>query len=259
MIHCLRVPVSGRFFGPPMDWHARLGYYVARMNIDREHVVITMDGPAGVGKSTAARLLAATLQLAHLDTGATYRAATLLAMRQAVDMTDGPALVAAIDNADIQLIPDPDRPRVSLNGEDITQAIRDPEVTRNVHYIATAPAVRAVLVGLQRRIGQSIGRFVTEGRDQGSVVFPDADVKFFLDAAPAVRAQRRHDELIAAGREADYQTVLEEIVTRDHRDRTRETAPLVVPDGATVIDTSGKTIDEVQRELLAHVERLLCP
>ncbi len=242
-----------------MDWRGRLGYYVARMNIARDNFIITMDGPAGVGKSTAARLLAKTLGIAHLDTGATYRAATLMAMRQCLEMTAVKTLTMALTQADIQLVPDADAPRVLLNGEDVTDAIRDPEVTRNVHYIATPAALREVLVGLQRRVGQALRRFVTEGRDQGSVVFPDAEAKFFLDAAPEVRAQRRFDELHAAGREANFETVLDEIVTRDQRDRTRAVAPLIVPDGATVIDTGNKTIDQVQAELLANVEQILCP
>ncbi len=240
-----------------MEWRGRLGYYVARMKIDREQFIITMDGPAGVGKSTAARLLARRLGVVHLDTGATYRAATLMAMRQCLDLTAVKTLTMALTQADIELVPDADSPRVLLNGEDVTAAIRDPQITRNVHYIATPPALREVLVALQRRIGRSVGRFVTEGRDQGSVVFPDADVKFFLDASPEVRARRRFDELQAGGREADFDTVLEEIVARDQRDRERDVAPLIVPEGAVVIDTSGKSIDEVQAELLAHVERVL--
>jgi cytidylate kinase len=221
-------------------------------------MIITLDGPAGVGKSTAARLLAGQLNIAFLDTGATYRAATLNVMRRDLDWNDTDALAAATTSAHIQLSVEAGTLQVLLDGDDISDAIRDPQVTRHVHHLASQPAVRDVLVDLQRRIGAELGSFVAEGRDQGSVVFPDATVKFFLDADPAIRAQRRYDELAAAGKTVDFDALLAELIERDDADRNRSVAPLIVPDGATLIDTSGKTIDQVQAELLTTVEANRC-
>ena len=148
-------------------------------------MIITIDGPAGSGKSTAARELARALGIAHLDTGATYRAATLLAMRRGIDLADEAALAELVRGLDIRLEYDGDELRVLLNGEDVSRQIRSAEVSDHSHYIARAPAVREVLVSLQRRVGRALaasaGGVVAEGRDQGSVVFPDADVKFWLD------------------------------------------------------------------------------
>ena len=221
-------------------------------------MIITIDGPAGVGKSTAARMLAATLGIAYLDTGATYRAATLQALRADVAMTDQAALAAVARNADIQLIGGHDGLRVLLNGRDVSADVRDPKVTNNAHYLASAPAVREVLVELQRKIGADLGDFVAEGRDQGSVVFPEAGVKFYLSATPQVRAQRRCDELAAAGAPADYDQVLADIQQRDRRDCGRTVAPLVRPEGAIGIDTTDKTVEQVQAELLAHMKDMRC-
>jgi len=217
-------------------------------------MIITIDGPAGSGKSTAARRLAASLGIAFLDTGATYRAATLRALREGVNLADETALAACTARADIELRLEGGELRVMLDGRDVSREIRTAEVTDNSHYVAGSPTVRDVLVALQRRIGRRLGDFVTEGRDQGSVVFPDADLKFYLDASPEVRARRRTDEMQAAGERADYAQVLEAIRTRDRRDSTRPVAPLVRPKGAAVIDTSRLTIDETVAELRRRVE-----
>jgi cytidylate kinase len=217
-------------------------------------MIITIDGPAGSGKSTAARRLAKALGIAYLDTGATFRAVTLRAMKAGIDLADEATLLAIAREAAIELQPADDGLRVLLDGEDVSRQIRTQAVTANAFYAARSPAVRAELAELQRRIGQSLGSFVTEGRDQGSVVFPAADVKFFLDASPEVRARRRCDELLAAGERADYDHVLQSIRQRDERDRARAVAPLVVPRGAVAIDTSAKTIEQTTAEMLRHVE-----
>ena len=220
-------------------------------------MIVTMDGPAGSGKSTAARELARALGVAHLDTGATYRAVTLAALRGGVDLGDEAALAALAEAADIRFEPAAGRTRVLLDGEDVTDDIRSAAVSDHSHHIAAAPAVRKVLVALQRRMGADLARrtggVVAEGRDQGSVVFPDADVKVYLDAAPEVRARRRTDELLAAGENADCEQVLAAILTRDRRDSTRSADPMVKPEGAVVVDTSDKTIPQVTAELVRVV------
>ena len=162
-------------------------------------MIITIDGPAGSGKSTAARSLAQRLGLRYLDTGSMYRAITLRAMTLGVDLTDGEALAACARSAALDVRYDDGDLRVILDGRDVSREIRRPEVTDNSHYLASEPGVREVLVGLQKRIARQWGSIVTEGRDQGSVVFPDADVKFFLGADPAERARRRCEQLRAAG------------------------------------------------------------
>ena len=217
-------------------------------------MIVTIDGPAGSGKSTAARKLAEALGIAFLDTGATYRAVTWEAMRRGADLADEAALADVARGAEIRLVPGEDATRVIVDGRDVSQEIRSPEVTENSRHAAAAPLVREVLVGLQRRIGREMGSFVSEGRDQGSVVFPEADLKFFLDASPVVRARRRLAELRAAGQDAEYEQVLDAIGRRDRRDRGRPVAPLLVPDGAIEIDTTGMTIEEVTAELVRRVE-----
>ena len=216
-------------------------------------MIITVDGPAGSGKSTVAREVAKALGIAYLDTGATYRAVTLKAMREGVNMKDGAALASIARDADIRLAPAADGLNVFLDSGDVTKDIRLVEVTENAHYIANEPKAREVLVQLQRRLGRQLGSFVAEGRDQGSVVFPEAEFKFYLDATPEIRARRRYDELIAAGQAADFKQVLASINQRDSRDRSRDVAPLVRPLGAVLIDTSGMTVEQVVAAVLRGV------
>ncbi len=232
-------------------------------------MIITIDGPAGSGKSTAAGQLAKALGLAYLDTGAMYRAVTLAALREKVDLQDADALAALAGRIDLRL--ERQGPGgaagqaggsetiVRLNGRDVTRQIRSAEVTDHAHYVARAAGVRRVLVSMQRRIGAelaaSAGGLVAEGRDQGSVVFPDADVKFYLDAVPEVRARRRFEEMLADGQQVTYPAVLDALVRRDGRDRSRAVAPLVKPEGAVELDTSEMTIEEVTAELKRRVEQ----
>ena len=216
-------------------------------------MVVTIDGPAGAGKSTAARKLASALGISFLDTGATYRAATLRAMRAGDDLSDTGKLLEHARAMDLKLTPRPDGVHVLLDGLDVSEAIRTEDVSRNARYAASAPAVREVLVELQRRIGRELGDFVTEGRDQGTVVFPDADVKFYLEASPDERARRRREELSQRGQKADHDEVLRAILARDESDAARSVGPLRVPDGAIRVDTTGKTIEEMAAELLRHV------
>jgi len=217
-------------------------------------VIITIDGPAGSGKSTAARNIAKAMNIAYLDTGATYRAVALKALREGADMRNEAALAELARKADIRLEPAPEGLRVFLDGEDVSREIRTSKVTDNTRYVARPPAVREVLVALQRRIGAALGSFATEGRDQGSVVFPDADVKFYLVASPEARARRRFEEMQATAEEVEYEQVLERMLARDGGDRERSVAPLVRPEGAVEIDTSNNTIEQTTAEILRHLE-----
>lgn len=217
-------------------------------------MIITIDGPAGSGKSTHARELARALGISYLDTGATYRAVTLKALRAGIDLTDEDALANVAREATITLRPHPDGLQVLLDGKDVSDEIRSPEVSAHSRYPAESAKVREILVDLQRRIGAELGRFVAEGRDQGTVVFPHADLKFYMIARPEVRAARRVEQLAAAGKTADYDEVLQAIRQRDHRDSTRAASPLTRPDDAVVIDTSDMTIQQIRDVLVQTVE-----
>ena len=220
-------------------------------------MIVTIDGPAGSGKSTAARGLARALGVAFLDTGAMYRAVTLAAMRAGVELSDEQAITSAAAGLDLHMDGAGESPRVLLAGQDVTAAIRTAEVTEKSYYAARSPGVRAVMARMQRRIGLDLaartGGVVTEGRDQGSVVFPEADVKFYLDAAPEVRARRRQADLAAAGEQVNYEHVLRAVVQRDQRDAGRAVAPLVRPAGAVALDTSDLGIEQMVARMVEVV------
>lgn len=203
--------------------------------------IITLDGPAGAGKSSVARLVAKRLGLRFLDTGAMYRAVTWKARK--LGLAD-PAQIAPMIRA-TRLTLEPDR--VTCDGEDVTRAIRDPKVTAAVRPVADSPECRAELVKMQQEIGRD-GGLVTEGRDQGSVVFPDAEFKFYLDASVDVRAKRRHAE-----EGGDLDAIRRSIEQRDAEDKARKAGPLVEPKGALRLDTSGLTLEEVVARILAAV------
>lgn len=212
----------------------------------RGEVVITLDGPAGTGKSTVARLLARRLGLDFLDTGAMYRAAAAIALDKALDLSDETAILEAVVSADLHFDWTQDPPAILAWQQPYNQRIRDLDVTRIVSQIAAIGPLREHMVRKQRLIGQQHPRLVTEGRDQGSVVFPDAEVKFYLDADPAVRAARRAEQIRLAGSEAPPENqLLHDILLRDARDSTRKDGPLVCPQDAEKVDTGPLTIDEV--------------
>jgi cytidylate kinase len=217
--------------------------------------IIAIDGPSGVGKSTASRLVAQELGIPHIDTGAMYRAIGLAAIKAGIDTRDEQALGELASRVRIDFIPGAP-PRVLLDGEDVTGRIRTPEISMAASNVSAVPAVRRVLVRLQQELGRRSGG-VLEGRDIGTKVFPETPHKFFLTARPDVRAGRRFEELRAKGVETDYDTVLAEAVERDRQDSTRADSPLAFDETYTVIDTSDIGIGEVVAQIVTHVRPTL--
>jgi CMP/dCMP kinase len=222
--------------------------------------IVAIDGPAGAGKSTVARRVADALGFVLVDTGAMYRAVALAAERAGVPWSDGPKLGALasslVDAAALTFERDPARGvRVKLRGEDISDAIRTPPIGMGASTVSAHPQVRTALLDLQRLAGAK-GGVVLEGRDIGSVVFPDAEAKFFLTARPEVRAKRRFDELVAKGdKEVTLEGTLEDVRRRDAQDTGRAVAPLKQADGAVLVDSSGMSIDEAVEAMVAHVRQ----
>ena len=219
--------------------------------------VVTIDGPAGSGKSSVAQRLARRLGWQVLDTGAMYRASALLALRCGIDPADGDRVAAAVRGADIGFDWSCDPPRILLDGVPVDEAIRTAETTEAASQVAGSPAVRAMLVEAQRRIAAGHPKLISEGRDQGSVVFPDAAVRFFLDAPVEERAHRRALQIAESGGVADEVAIGAAIRGRDELDRTRKVGPLVKPAGAIVVDTSALSLEEVVDRLEAAVRQRL--
>jgi cytidylate kinase len=214
-------------------------------------MIITIDGPAGAGKSTAARALARKMGFEFLDTGAMYRAVTLAALRSDADPADPTAMASLVETLDLRLVPG----HVFLNDEDVTVAIRTPEVTAATSAVADSGPVRLHLSRLQRAL--AVGRnLVCEGRDQGTVVFPDAACKFFLQADPRERARRRFQELRARGASLDWEEVLAAQEARDRRDAARPLAPMVPAADAIVLDSTQLSLDAVVAVMEQHVRRV---
>jgi CMP/dCMP kinase len=217
-------------------------------------MIITIDGPAGSGKSTAARKLAARLGIPYLDTGAMYRVVTLAALEAGIDPRDEGAKTRLAAEADFELDCGPTHVRVTLAGRDVSEEIRSMRVNEYTRHLAGSPGVRGVLVDKQRELGRKLGAMVTEGRDQGSVVFPDAEFKFFLDASSEKRAERRLVELQSDGEDVTYEQVLANLKERDRTDSQRSVGPLTVPPGAIVIETSHLTINQMLERLLEELK-----
>lgn len=217
-------------------------------------MIITIDGPAGSGKSTAARRLAQRLGNSYLDTGAMYRAVAYQALEQGLGNGDVRELTELAQNLDLELEFGPDHTRVLIDGRDVSETIRSLKVSRHTSAIASVQPLRDVLVERQRGIGMSLGSFVTEGRDQGSVVFPDADVKFVLDASSERRAWRRYDDIISVDNSVSYEEVLAHVKQRDAIDAV-QWAPLLKPGAAIIVDTTEMTIEEVAEELEGYARK----
>ena len=218
--------------------------------------IITIDGPSGSGKSTAACMLAQRLGFRHLDTGAMYRAVTFQALQKGLDLRDAAELGDLAKGIDLGLTPTANGTEVTISGRDVTELIRTVTVTENAHFIASLRNVRDEMVKRQRKLAAKLAPLVTEGRDQGSVVFPYAPVKFFLDADPATRAQRRQQQLQQSGQTVSYDHVLAGIQTRDARDSNRNAAPLEVPAGAIIINTTDMSISQMVDELVHRAQRV---
>ena len=217
-------------------------------------MIIAIDGPSGAGKSTLGKMLAKKLGLLYLDTGAMYRAVALAVVRKGVSFDDTQAVAEIAETAQIDLVGEPDQLRVILDGDDVTAEIRTLEAAQAASVVSTISEVRRIMVDHQRAIGTRDPKgCVLEGRDIGSVVFPDADVKFFLTAKPEARARRRFAEDSENGRVSTYEQTLAEIDERDKRDVSREDSPLTIADGAVVIDTSELDLTEVFDQMLDRI------
>jgi CMP/dCMP kinase len=215
----------------------------------KDKLIIAIDGPVGSGKSTVARRVAELLGYTHLDSGAMYRAVGLKALRGGVPLDSPERLAALAEKARIDLVPREGKLLVLLDGEDVTEAIRAPEVSHAASVVAVVPGVRHPMVAEQRRAGEQ-GGVVMEGRDIGSVVFPHADLKIFLDASPEVRAGRRQSELEEKGEPMEFEKVLAEVHLRDRRDREREMSPLVRADDAVLVDNTAMDAEETARVIV---------
>ena len=217
-------------------------------------MIIAIDGPSGAGKSTLGKMLAKKLNLLYLDTGAMYRAVALAVTRNRVPYRDIDRIADIAENAEINLVGEPDAMKVMLDGEDVSVDIRTLDAAQAASVVSTISEVRRIMVEHQRAIGLSAPNgCVLEGRDIGSVVFPKADIKFFLTAKPEARARRRHTEDQSKGRISTYEQTLAEINERDERDVSREDSPLTISDDAIVIDTSELDLSEVFEQMLARI------
>jgi len=217
-------------------------------------MIIAIDGPSGAGKSTLGKMLAKKLNLLYLDTGAMYRAVALAVTRARVPFRDIDRIADIAENSEIDLVGEPDAMKVMLDGEDVSVEIRTLDAAQSASVVSTISEVRRIMVEHQRIIGNSAPNgCVLEGRDIGSVVFPHADIKFFLTAKPEARARRRYTKDQAKGRISTYEQTLAEINERDERDVSREDSPLTIADDAVVIDTSELDLHEVFEQMLAKV------
>jgi cytidylate kinase len=215
-------------------------------------MIVAIDGPAGVGKSTVAKLLASRLGFLYLDTGALYRAVAWAVLEQKLEPADAEAVARLLSKLSLRMQVTNNEVTVFINGKDVTKDLRTPAVSAAASVVSAIPAVRAWLLPVQREIGEK-GSVVAEGRDIGTKVFPSAPVKFFLEADVTVRAQRRHLELVAAGHRTAIEQTSAELAGRDDRDRSRAMAPLVAADDAHHIDTSRLSAEEVVNRMLAVV------
>lgn len=218
-------------------------------------MIIAIDGPSGAGKSTLGKMLAKNLNLLYLDTGAMYRAVGLAVLQSEIDFEEKEKIAETAKNSEIKLVGEPENLQIFLNGKDVSTDIRTNEVGQAASIVSTISEVRKILVEHQRSLGESSETgAVLDGRDIGTVVFPNADIKFFLTAKPEARARRRFEEDSAKGRAVSYEQTFKEIKERDERDVSREDSPLSIAENAVVIDTSEMDLTEVFEQMLKTIE-----
>jgi len=215
----------------------------------RKKLTIAIDGPSGAGKSTVGKALARRLGYVYIDTGAMYRAVALKAREKGMIPRDEDELRQWVSSLKITFVTQGEETRILCDGEDVTEAIRSPEISLLASDISKREGVREALVGSQREMGRG-GGAVLEGRDIGTVVFPDADAKFYLDARPEQRARRRHKELGEKGVEVSFEETFEEVLKRDHNDINRVTSPLRKAEDAVLIDSTSRSVDDVVEEMM---------
>lgn len=218
-----------------------------------KNLIIAIDGPSGAGKSTLGRMLARELKLLYIDTGSMYRAMALAVIESSINARDDIAVASLASRVDIDLQGDPDSLKVTLEGRDITDQIRSEQVTDMSSIISTIPEVRREMVRRQRAMGQRGA--VLNGRDIGTVVFPNAHLKFFLTALPQERAERRYNEERAHDPNADFEDTFSDMIERDRRDTTRADSPLKAADDAVIVDSTGLSIDKVFEKMMIEVRR----
>ena len=218
---------------------------------------IAIDGPSGAGKSTLAKMVAAEFNFLYVDTGAIYRTVGLYAKKNDVDPQDGPAVTALLDSIQIDMNYGEDGlQHMYLNGDDVTTAIRQHEISAYASAVSAIPEVRTFLLDMQRSFART-NNVVMDGRDIGTVVLPDAQIKIFLTADPEDRARRRYEELLQRGQQTDYDTVLKDLIQRDYNDSHRAAAPLKQAEDALLLDTTGNTLEESKELLLSTVKERL--
>ncbi|HTE02802.1 MAG TPA: (d)CMP kinase [bacterium] len=222
----------------------------------RGNPIVAIDGPVGAGKSTVARAVAQRLRFRYVDTGAMYRSVAWAALQRGISLSDERAVTALAQSLQIDFVTDPEGQRILVDGVDVTDLIRTPQVSDGASVVSVYPGVREAMVAVQRRLGAD-GGVVMEGRDIGTVVFPDAEIKVFLDASLDERARRRFEELRARGAGADLESVRRAEEERDRRDRTRSHSPLRAASDAVVIDSTGIPADEVAAGIVQLVQRRL--
>ncbi len=217
---------------------------------------IAIDGPAGAGKSTLARKASESLGYIYVDTGALYRTVGLFSIRKGYDTKDAEKVISTLGEIDIKLGFTDEGQRVFLNGEDVSDAIRSPEASMGASNVSAIPKVREFLFDLQKEIAKN-NNCLMDGRDIGTVVLPDAQVKIFLTASPETRAKRRYDELVAKGSDVTFQEVLDDLILRDYQDTHREIAPLKAAEDAIILDTSDLSFDGSLEAILSTIAKKL--
>ncbi|MEA3506510.1 MAG: (d)CMP kinase [Elusimicrobiota bacterium] len=220
-----------------------------------DNLIITIDGPAGAGKTTIARIAAQKLGCKYVDTGAMYRAATLKVLERGISFSDIPAIEDLVENTDIEVDFSDSGMLIYLDGREVSDEIRKAEVTENTSFTAAIPGVRYKLQKIQRKSAEKFNKTVFEGRDMGSIVFPRADLKIYLDASIKERARRRWEELKSKGEDVSLDELTQKIKERDERDESRGLAPLIVPDNAVKIDSTDMELEEVVGKIVALLDR----